>query len=33
MLLNAFDKMPAEKQQTHLNHAAQFLKQLDCGSQ
>lgn len=29
MLVNTFDKMPAEKQQQHLNNAAQFLQQLD----
>ncbi len=29
MLVNTFDKMPPEKQQQHLNHAAQFLQQLD----
>lgn len=29
MLVNTFDKMPANKQQLHLNHAELFLKRLD----
>lgn len=29
MLVKSFDKMPAEKRNTHLNHAANFLKTLD----
>jgi deoxyribodipyrimidine photolyase-related protein len=28
MLVNTFDKMPAEKRQAHLNNAEQFLKTL-----
>lgn len=29
MLVNMYDKMPSEKQELHLIHAEDFLKQLD----